>query len=147
MDDVTKEFRDRLVAEFQQRAHDRAQESSPAAGVYERVATDIAKMFEAFMTEPITPAEGARLSGYTARGLRAWMKRAGVTTLTRATLPRKIDDDAAQVSQVEQGITIAPELLQTTLEPPTRRRRARRVHTAPARSRVADAMLGAMQDG
>jgi hypothetical protein len=91
----------RAVAEFRDRAADRAKEDSPAAAVYRRVAEDLERMYQAHVTEPIDLTTGCHESGYSVSGLRGWMRRMGLQQLTRADLPRLARErDAVEVINV-----------------------------------------------
>lgn len=101
-------FADQVIAVMTARAVDREQEGSPAGPVYRRVADDVKTMWERWNAEPITLAEAVAVSGYTERGLRAWMVRVGVTQLTRATVPRHGGDATghhAGATQQQAGAT------------------------------------------
>lgn len=94
-------FVQRAVAEFRDRAADRAKEDSPAAAVYRRVAEDLERMYQTHLTEPIDLLTGCHESGYTVSGLRGWMRRMGLQQLTRADLPRLARErDAVEVINV-----------------------------------------------
>ncbi len=101
-------FVQRAVAEFRDRAADRAKEDSPAAAVYRRVAEDLERMYQTHLTEPIDLTTGCHESGYTVSGLRGWMRRMGLQQLTRADLPRLARErDTVEVINVVDVASVA----------------------------------------
>lgn len=122
-------FIDLLVAELKRRADDRAAEDSPAAGVYRRLVAELPAMWKAYQLVPLSIEEGVAESGYTPQGLRAYMKRMGLTQLTRATLPRRGTEEVTISGPDPQAQTT---VVLEVVKAPRRAPRNRRLRVAPS---------------